>query len=112
MSLLLPDGNARMCSALITAFLLMKNIAALARGCRIGDLGIIHPVIMAPVAHANHNRAHVEIINLGKGHECLLEAKIFAAASPHLLSMAGEAQGRRCQSGSRPDPYGHLPVSI
>lgn len=79
--------------ALITAILLMAPTAALAHGYRIGDLEIIHPVIMAPSAHADCSCAHVKIINHGNRPEYFLGARISVAERTHLVSMSSQGQG-------------------
>lgn len=79
--------------ALVTSMVLMAATAALAHGYRAGNLEIIHPVIMAPSAHADCSCAHVKIVNHGTRPEFLLGARISAAERTHLVSMTRQGHG-------------------
>jgi copper(I)-binding protein len=54
----------------------------------VGDLEIVHPVIMVPSPHSDCSCAHVKIINLGSRPEYLLGAETYAAQRAHVIMVS------------------------
>jgi hypothetical protein len=73
---------------LVIALTLAAASQALAHGYRFGDLEILHPAIMAPVARTGCTCAHVKIVNHGNQTEYFLGARISVAGHTALMQFA------------------------